>query len=886
MLAPIRFLLWAIWKFLITLRYRIRIEGLDEVRDLSGPVLILPNHPAFVDPPVVFLSLWRIFQPRPLVFEGNFHNPVLYPFIKLIRAVPLPDMERPSAKARARTEQAIAQVIDGLRQGQPHILWPAGKLWRDGLEHIGGAKAVGEILRAVPNVHVILVRTRGLWGSMGSFAPTASRPNHVRALGNGALILLANLVFFTPRRRVTITLEHFETSQLPGFDRDKLNPWLEAWYNAPGAETPTFVPYHFLFGRRTFEFPPPFADNPQLAHATPEIKNEVTQILEKKLNRKLSDDEKKSSTVIAQLGMDSLDRMDLTLEIEQRFGYSTDQSPYTIGDLWLLAQGLAKEAVPHFVSKSWFRSPSGGDNPEISGATIAEAFILRTLAHPGDAAAADDLAGVLSYRRMLAGAITLSRRLASLPGTNLGLLLPASVACDIAFLALQLAGKVPVVLNWTTGPVNLEHAVDLLELKAIVTSNRFIDRLDENLVKALKNTGAQLICLEDLRGTIGRRELLGTLLAIQFRPGHIRSLPPKVEPDQPAVVLFTSGSEKAPKAVPLTHTNLLSNQQAGLSVLGLTRSDCVLGFLPAFHSFGLSITGLMPLLAGIRVVRHPDPTAATTLARKVADYRTTLLAGTPTFVNAILDRARNKPELLQSLQFIFVGAEKCPDELIEKCQQQVPAAKVLEGYGITECAPVISVNPPSAAKHGTVGKPLPNVNVSVVKLESPDPITLGDEVSTNTQGMMLVSGPNVFPGYIGPNEKSPFVERNGKRWYITGDLAEIDADGYIRLAGRLKRFLKAGGEMISLPALEEPLVRKFPPTEDGPLVAVEGIESPRRLVLFTTQPITLDAANDLLHAAGFRGILRLDEVRAVDKIPTLGTGKTDYKQLRAMIQAK
>ena len=148
-----------------------------------------------------------------------------------------------------------------------------------------------------------------------------------------------------------------------------------------------------------------------------------------------------------------------------------------------------------------------------------------------------------------------------------------------------------------------------------------------------------------------------------------------------------------------------------------------------------------------------------------------------------------------------------------------------------------------------------------------------------------MSGPNVFSGYIGQEGKAPFLDRAGKRWYVTGDLAELDPDGYIHLAGRLKRFLKVGGEMISLPALEEPLARKYPQTDDGPRVAVEGIETPRRIVLFATEDISLEAANDLLAKEGLRGIMRFDAVKRLEKIPTLGTGKVDNKSLRALIQA-
>src|SRR5262249_47829210 len=199
--------------------------------------------------------------------------------------------------------------------------------------------------------------------------------------------------------------------------------------------------------------------------------------------------------------------------------------------------------------------------------------------------------------------------------------------------------------------------------------------------------------------------------------------------------------------------------------------------------------------------------------------------------------------------------------------------------GITECSPVVSVNTPGDNRPGTLGRPLPGVEVKVVDPETNEP------VPTGKVGMLLVSGPTVFPGYLDYDGPEPFRDVDGKRWYVSGDLVSLDEDGFITFAGRLKRFLKAGGEMISLPALEEPLTERWPPTEEGPRVAVEGVENPhgRRIVLFTTEPIELREANAILTGKGFRGVMRLDEVRRLDKIPVLGTGKTDYKALRARL---
>jgi long-chain-fatty-acid--[acyl-carrier-protein] ligase len=393
--------------------------------------------------------------------------------------------------------------------------------------------------------------------------------------------------------------------------------------------------------------------------------------------------------------------------------------------------------------------------------------------------------------------------------------------------------------------------------------------------------GVQLLCLEDILQEIGWLEKLRTWLTIRLRPGRVRRQLPRVDPAANALILFTSGSEKEPKTVPLTHRNLLSNQRAALEVLDLKDTDAVLGFLPAFHSFGLAVTSLLPLLTGVRLVHHPDPTASTTLARKIAAYRPTILAGTPTFVGAILGRAHARGEQLASLRLIYVGAEKCPETLFHICREAAPGACLLEGYGITECSPVVAVNRPTAHRPGAVGQALPGMELCVIDPDTEQALPVG------RMGELWVSGPSVFPGYLAYEDKQPFRQREGKRWYVTGDLAQIDADGFIRLCGRKKRFLKAGGEMISLPALEEPFAQDYPATEQGPRVAVEGIETEngRHIVLFTTVPFSLREANDRLHEQGFRGVMRLDEVRHMQAIPVLGTGKTDYKALRALITA-
>jgi long-chain-fatty-acid--[acyl-carrier-protein] ligase len=876
-MTVIRWICWALFRLALAARYRLSVRGKDKLATLQGPVLVLPNHPGYIDPFLLFVTLWPSLRMRPLVYSGTFKGLSGRLMVGLVNALEVPDLDVASVRARTEAEGAVAAITAGLKRGERFILWPAGRVWREGRERIGPARAAADILRASPEVTVVLVRSRGIWGSSWTWAQLGARPPLIHLMFAGLGWLIANLFVLMLRRRVDITLEVAERGWLPEPRREILNPWLEEWYNGDlggQPEKPTWVPYHFLFGRRSFVFRPTTAAKVESdpGPVRPATRAAVLGLLSERLQRPLTDAEQQPASRLDQLGLDSLDRMDLTLRVERQFGFSGDEACETVGQLLVLAEGRAQRKQPKPPPPGWTAARSRTGPPVLDGDTVPAAIVANALDHRRDIVLADDLAGALSGERLLVGALVLARRLRSIAAANIGVLLPASAACDVALLALYFAGKLPVILNWTTGPANLVHAARTLGLSHVLTSRTFVDRV------GVAVEGTDYVFLEEERKTFGKFELWRTLMQVRWLPGSVRRLVPNLPPERPAVVLFTSGSEKAPKAVPLTHANILSCQRGAVAVMGVSRADVVLGFLPAFHSFGLTATTLLPLEAGVRVVHHPDPTDAAGLVHKIAAYGVTVMVGTPTFLSYIFERSA--PGNLASLRVIFVGAEKCPPALFERCRHVAPRAALLEGYGITECAPVVSVNPPPAPKPGSIGKPLPGVSVRVVDLDS------GVELPAGRMGMIQVSGPTVFPGYLAYDGPSPFVEDEGKRWYVTGDLGELDADGYLWFRGRLKRFLKAGGEMISLPALEEPFTRRYPPTADGPRVAVEGVEHEggRWIVLFTTEEISLRDANALLIQEGFHGVLRLDEVRRVDTIPVLGTGKTDYKQLRAAVE--
>ena len=342
------------------------------------------------------------------------------------------------------------------------------------------------------------------------------------------------------------------------------------------------------------------------------------------------------------------------------------------------------------------------------------------------------------------------------------------------------------------------------------------------------------------------------------------------------LVLFTSGSETLPKAVPLTHANILTNIRDILSMERVFENDVILGMLPPFHSFGIIVTTILPLCAGMRTVYHPNPTEAAILARVIEAYKVSLMVGTPTFLSGIVRVAR--PRQLDSLRLAITGAEKCPQPVYEAIERRCPQLTVLEGYGITECSPVVSANPDAEPVRFSIGKLMPTVQGVVVGVETLARVPPGET------GMLLVRGPSIFPGYLAHTGESPFVTFEGQSWYRTGDLVRQTADGVLFFEGRLKRFIKLGGEMVSLPAVEATLQPHFPAAEDdkGPVMAVEamGHADAPEIVLFTTREVDREAVNRWLREAGLSPLYHVRRVILVDTIPVLGTGKTDYRSLK------
>jgi long-chain-fatty-acid--[acyl-carrier-protein] ligase len=860
-------------RVLLGLRYRVRIEGLEAVlaKGRTG-ILLLPNHPSYLDPAILLTNLYRQLQPHVLADKDNMAKPLVRRLIERVGVKPIPD---PAIHGEASLPE-VARVLqgcgEGLHRGENYLLYPAGHIYLSRYEDLGGNSAVETILAQTPDARVVLVRTTGLWGS--SFSKAVDRhPDWGKGLLRGFRSLLANCLFFGPRREVRIEL--VEPSDLPrGKGRSALNRYLEAFYNqdAPPAR---YVPYTIWErgGARTLPEPALLKLEGDLEDVPGSIREQLTGKLAELTGKTAFPD---AALLARDLGLDSLARMELQLWIEHEFGHEIPDPEVlqTVGDCLLAACGTAAGTTHSAVkppAASWFKEGLPMAVPE--GDTLTGVFLRQAARDPGRPAFADTQGGQKSYRDLVTAIFALRPRVAALRGERVGIMLPASGAAVVTYWTVLFSGKVPVMVNWTAGSRNLVHGLKLLEVERVITSTQLVAKV-ESMGTDLSGIRDRFLMLEDLGKSLTRLDKLAAFLKARLSWGALR----RVQVPETAVVIFTSGSESLPKAVPLTHRNLLCNVRDVLNVVPLKPSERMIGFLPPFHSFGLTGTVLLPFCTGLPVVFFPNPTDGGALARLVEAYRVTMLVGTPTFLSGIVRSATD--EQLASLRMVVAGAEKCPEALYDVLGRRWPGMRVLEGYGITECSPILCANRFDDPHRGTVGRPLPSVEHVLLDLETDQPIPPGKA------GMLLVRGPSIFGGYLHHEGASPFVEFGGKTWYRTGDLVREDAAGMLVFTGRLKRFVKLGGEMVSLPAVEEALLRHFTRDEDKDIpLAVEATpsEGQPELVLFSVQGIGREAANAVLTQAGLSSLHFIRQVRQVDRIPILGTGKTDYRALKALL---
>lgn len=901
----VAFLILYFIKLSLWFRYKVRYKGVENLTpdklNRPGGVIFLPNHPTvFVDPSLVVIGIYRKFPIIPLIVEYMYYTPGVHALMKFMDAIPIPNLNSSTnSLKRRKSERAFDEVIKGLKEGRNFLVYPAGRVKLSNYEHIGGASGAHTILQGAPEANVVLVRVSGLYGSRFSTAMTGRSPPIFSNIFQGIKIALKNLLFLTPRREVTI--EYVPAP--PDFPREAprlaFNRYLEHWYNRPDGIDPELakktLPGESLslvsYSRWSQQLLPvpkrlERVETDDLSKVPDEVKEkviaqlaEMAQVDPKTIRPDMN--------LSADLGLDSLAAAEIFIFLQEVFGVTgvPPSELSTVGRLMAIAAKQVTftrhEEEVHVNLSHWKipepSCPKLGQIPE--GETWPEVFLKRCELGGKRAAVADIPSGVLSYQTLKLRVIVLADYLQRLPGKHIGVMLPASVASAAVVLAVQLAGKVPVMINWTVGPRHLESVVELSGIQHVLTSWAFVDRLENIELDSLEN---KFLFLEDIRRQLGVRKKLKAFFRSRMKAkGVLRSFgADRLKADSLAVILFTSGTEAMPKGVPLTHRNLLADQRGALEKLEIYEHDVLFSILPPFHSFGFTVSGMMGLLAGLRTAYYPNPTDGPSLAKGLPRWGVTIIGGAPTFLRAILKAATS--EEMKTIRLCFIGAEKAPPELFALLKKFGLENNLIEGYGITECAPILTVTGRGTERIG-VGKAIPGVDLLIVHPETLAP------VEKEQQGLILARGPNIFKAYLNPGTHSPFVEVDGKPWYRTGDLGSLDAEGNLTISGRLKRFIKLGGEMVSLVAIETALLEVasqygWELLEESPSLAVVALESEEeksRLILFTRFHTTVEEANAALRQTGFSNLVRVSEVHHLVDIPIMGSGKINYRELQA-----
>lgn len=476
----------------------------------------------------------------------------------------------------------------------------------------------------------------------------------------------------------------------------------------------------------------------------------------------------------------------------------------------------------------------------------------------------------LTYRQVLLGTDLLARKLETLlsPGPErVGVLLPNVNATPVVILSLWALGRVPAVLNFSLGTATMLGCAQLANLKQIITSRAFAERARLDL-EPFARAGLQLVYLEDVRAGISSGQKLTAWLRHTFPPrSPFRN--PQAHPV--AVVLFTSGSEGVPKGVELTHANLLANIRQMLAVTDIEDRDRLFNALPLFHSFGLTVGTLLGLVRGIYVFLYASPLHYRLVPTLFYDRNCTIFLSTNTFLNGYARKAH--PYDFRTLRYLFAAAEKIQETTVQTWSQRF-GVRLLEGYGATECSPCVTVNTPLMPRYGTVGRLMPGMEH---KLEPVEGVAEG--------GRLLVRGPNVMRGYLNADANAAFLALEG--WYDTGDIVSVDDEGWVRILGRLKRFAKVSGEMVSLTAVEDALAGAFPQFGlrcQVAVVARPDADKGEALIAVTNEPkLQLDAIRAAIKAKGFTNLCVPREVKSVREIPKLGTGKVNHRALAELI---
>lgn len=810
--------------------------------------------------------------------ETYFHTPWLWAIVRSLSAVPVGDLARWWSIEDVNI--AFSAMIGALDKKRNLLLYPSWHIYVQWFEHIIWKKMAYELMSRVDSSQrIILTRTRWLWWSIWSKAYTWTSPEIFSVLIQSIWIIIANAIFFVPKRQITIEFIDMTTDLHLWHKQwiDIFNKNLENFYNQLWTEECHFIKHYFYYNDILWKTEPESIEwsvqalekwswilrsdiSLEIYNAVMKIVSDVKSIDPNTLEF--------STNLILDIHADSLDMAEIKSRVQVEYPSASNPPIGSLITIWdVMAMASWQFIWLNILPDVSFSIPKKYkiDYCYTQWDTISSLIVKNLNSLSDEIFMYDAITWSMDRKTFLLRAYVVWEYLKSLKTTNLGIMMPALASTSILLTWAYLGSKFPVMLNWTVWEKSFAHCMDFAGLDTILTSKKFYQKIQ---TPWLKNYESKMIFVEDIIQNISYPMKLKAIIQKSLH------MIPKYTDD--AVMLFTSGSESLPKAVKLTHKNILTDIEGALKLVDFYSGEVFMWILPPFHSFGFTINTICPLIFPLRAVYSPDPSDSKTVVDIIAHTKATILAGTPTFLRMILGAWTS--ESLHSLNMAIAWAEKCTQETFDLFAQKCPHAVLIEWYWITECSPIVTVNPTSHQKQGSAGKFIPSLEYTIRRLDNSGS-TLAWE-----QGMLYVSGSSIFTGYMDNSIDSPFEEWDNKIWYKTGDLGYIDNDGYLFITWRLKRFVKIAGEMVSLPFIESILLEKYGNPE-YPALAIEASENEGETVIvaFATKTLSLEELNEYIHNHGASNIIKIHRVHQIDAIPILGTGKTDYKQLKSMI---
>ncbi|WP_157952549.1 AMP-binding protein, partial [Candidatus Similichlamydia epinepheli] len=701
-------LLSFLFNFILRLRYRMDIRGIDRIRQRSGEgILFLSSYSSVLDPVLVNSFLIMDGVPvRILAYEQDCQNPVNRLIVRWLRGIPIPDLSSSSNPLKKqRSEIAFRKLSQSLLLGDIFMMHPSGRPKMTGRESLHGTSWAYRLTQEIPGLRVVLVRVSGLWGSRFSTIWEKKSPSFFRTFWGWCKMILKNGIFFALKRQVVISFEEMN-KEIYSLSQDDFNRWVENWLNqyehegqkeGDCGETPTFVPYTFY--NQTVPEPQDREPEPDPFEQVEWVPREVQEPILEEVARIVglpTSSLDPHADLVEDLGLGASDRAVLLSSIHNRFGRLglRDTHASTVGQLVKSVATKLKTLPPksgrsslHPTFGEWFSSRERVPVATPVGTILQEAFLRSCDRGSGAIACGDLLRGSISYKQLKRRVLLLASEIKYLPGSKVGILLPSSVDCVVVLFAVLLAGKIPVLIDWTTDKESIQTFLRLTDVHVIISSRWFSDELEH---LAMKDIASFLLLLEDMENRKSTWKKIKAYVE-SYRTADVLldewdEMCAKA--DDTALILFKNRTHAGPCGVPLTHRNLLSSVTSLFSAIPITSQDSFFAVLPPCDSIGMEMLTLLPIFCSVKLFCSPYPFESVQIATLIQQVRPTVFVGTPAIVESLFQFAKRKD--LESIRYFLFCGETPSNELVSQVEE-LGATPILS-YGLTECGAVIAIH--------------------------------------------------------------------------------------------------------------------------------------------------------------------------------------------------